>query len=96
MPCAGFFNRLRSVCKRAAALPLIAVVKFYQLCISPFTPPSCRFTPTCSQYAYEAILKWGVVVGILLGSWRILRCNPLSKGGFDKVPDKPSVKKWVL
>ena len=49
MPCAGFFNRLRSVCKRAAALPLIAVVKFYQLCISPFTPPSCRFTPTCSQ-----------------------------------------------
>ena len=59
MPCAGFFNRLRSVCKRAAALPLIAVVKFYQLCISPFTPPSCRFTPTCSQYAVEALRKYG-------------------------------------
>ena len=57
MPCAGFFNRLRSVCKRAAALPLITVVKFYQLCISPFTPPSCRFTPTCSQYAVEALRK---------------------------------------
>ena len=95
MPCAGFFNRLRSVCKRAAALPLIAVVKFYQLCISPFTPPSCRFTPTCSQYALEAILKRGFLVGCVLAFWRILRCNPFSKGGFDKVPDKKSVVKWV-
>ena len=86
MPCAGFFNRLRSVCKRAAALPLIAVVKFYQLCISPFTPPSCRFTPTCSQYAIEAIEKYGVLKGGLLAAWRILRCNPFSKGGYDPVP----------
>ena len=73
MPCAGFFNRLRSVCKRAAALPLIAVVKFYQLCISPFTPPSCRFTPTCSQYAVEALK-------------RLARCHPWGGSGYDPVP----------
>ena len=75
---------------------LLLLIRLYQKHISPGLPRRCRFSPTCSQYAYEAILKWGVVVGILLGSWRILRCNPLSKGGFDKVPDKPSVKKWVL
>ena len=86
MPCAGFFNRLRSVCKRAAALPLIAVVKFYQLCISPFTPPSCRFTPTCSQYAIEAIEKYGAWKGARLAIWRILRCNPFCRGGYDPVP----------
>lgn len=74
----------------------LKLIRFYQKYISKGIASQCRYTPTCSQYAYEAILKWGVVVGILLGSWRILRCNPLSKGGFDKVPDKPSVKKWVL
>lgn len=74
----------------------LKLIRFYQKYMSKGIVSQCRYTPTCSQYAYEAILKWGVVVGILLGSWRILRCNPLSKGGFDKVPDKPSVKKWVL
>ena len=77
MPCAGFFNRLRSVCKRAAALPLIAVVKFYQLCISPFTPPSCRFTPTCSQYALEALRKHG----LLKGSRRCANTGPSRAAG---------------
>ena len=71
----------------AAALPLIAVVKFYQLCISPFTPPSCRFTPTCSQYALEAITKYGAVKGGWLAFKRLLRCNPFYKGDyFDPVP----------
>ena len=87
MPCAGFFNRLRSVCKRAAALPLIAVVKFYQLCISPFTPPSCRFTPTCSQYAVEALRKYGPVKGGWLTLKRMaaatIRCR---RGGFLSLP----------
>ena len=88
MPCAGFFNRLRSVCKRAAALPLIAVVKFYQLCISPFTPPSCRFTPTCSQYAVEALRKYGPVKGGWLTAIRgaaaaTIRCR---RGGFLSPP----------
>ena len=88
MPCAGFFNRLRSVCKRAAALPLIAVVKFYQLCISPFTPPSCRFTPTCSQYAVEALRKYGPVKDGWLAAIRgaaaaTIRCR---RGGFLSLP----------
>ena len=95
MQSAGFWNRSWSIFKQACALPLIGLVKFYQLCISPFTPPSCRFTPTCSQYALEAILKRGFLVGCVLAFWRILRCNPFSKGGFDKVPDKKSVVKWV-
>ncbi len=86
MPCAGFFNRLRSVCKRAAALPLIAVVKFYQLCISPFTPPSCRFTPTCSQYAVEALRKYGPVKGGWLTLKRLARCHPWGGSGYDPVP----------
>ena len=82
----GFFNRLRSVCKRAAALPLIAVVKFYQLCISPFTPPSCRFTPTCSQYAVEALRKYGPVKGGWLTLKRLARCHPWGGSGYDPVP----------
>ena len=64
-----FWKRSRSIFKRICALPLIALVKFYQLCISPFTPPSCRFTPTCSQYALEALRKHGP----LKGSWLTLR-----------------------
>ena len=86
MPCAGFFNRLRSVCKRASALPLIAVVKFYQLCISPFTPPSCRFTPTCSQCAVEALRKYGPVKGGWLTLKRLARCHPWGGSGYDPVP----------
>ena len=58
MQSAGFWNRSWSIFKQACALPLIGLVKFYQLCISPFTPPSCRFTPTCSQYALEALRKY--------------------------------------
>ena len=85
MPCAGFFNRLRSLCKSAAALPLIAVVKFYQLCISPFTPPSCRFTPTCSQYAVEALRKYGPVKGGWLTLKRLARCHPWGGSGYDPV-----------
>lgn len=53
------------------------------------------FIPTCSEYTLEAILKHGFFVGVFLGIKRILRCHPWSKGGFDKVPDKKSVVKWV-
>ena len=48
--------------------------------------PTCRFTPTCSAYAYKAINEWGVIVGLLLGAYRLLRCNPLCKCGEDNVP----------
>lgn len=66
----------------------IAVIRFYQKKISPLFPPRCRFYPTCSQYAVEAIERFGVFKGGLLGLWRLLRCNPLFPGGFDPVPPK--------
>ncbi len=65
---------------------LILLIRYYQQCISPMTGPHCRYIPTCSQYAVEAIEKYGVVKGGLLACWRILRCNPFSKGGYDPVP----------
>ena len=86
MQSAGFWKQSWNTFKHICALPLIALVKFYQLCISPFTPPSCRFTPTCSQYGLEAIQKYGAFKGSLLALWRILRCNPFSHGGYDPVP----------
>ena len=55
---------------------LLMPIAFYQTCISPFTPPSCRFTPTCSQYAKEAIIKHGPLKGLWLAIRRILRCHP--------------------
>ena len=64
----------------------IGLIRFYQLAISPFTPPSCRYVPTCSQYGYEAITKHGLIKGGLLTAKRLLRCHPFSKGGIDPVP----------
>ena len=66
---------------------LIAAIRFYQVCLSPLKMRChCRFYPTCSQYAIEAIEKYGPWKGSLLAVWRILRCNPFSKGGYDPVP----------
>lgn len=65
---------------------LLWLIRLYQKYISPLFPPCCRFTPTCSRYAIEAITKYGAFKGTLLAVWRILRCNPFSKGGYDPVP----------
>ena len=65
---------------------LIAIVRGYKKYISSLLPPSCRFTPTCSEYAMEAISKHGAWKGSWLALWRILRCNPFCKGGYDPVP----------
>jgi putative membrane protein insertion efficiency factor len=65
---------------------MIWLVKLYRKFISPIKPPCCRFTPTCSAYALEAFKKRGFFVGLILTVWRILRCNPFSKGGYDPVP----------
>ena len=65
---------------------LILPIKFYKLCISPLLPPSCRFTPTCSQYAIEAISKYGPVKGMFLAVKRLLRCRPGGGSGYDPVP----------
>lgn len=67
---------------------LIWLIKFYQKHISPHKIPCCRFTPSCSAYAVEAITVHGAFKGILLSIRRILRCNPLCKGGYDPVPPK--------
>lgn len=67
---------------------LIAPVRFYQRCISPLTPPACRYTPTCSQYMIEAIEKHGPLRGLYLGVRRILRCAPWGGSGYDPVPDE--------
>ena len=65
---------------------LIMPIRFYQKYISPLTPPTCRFTPSCSQYAIEAIRKHGPFKGFYLAVWRILRCNPWDGSGYDPVP----------
>ena len=68
--------------------PMIWLIRLYQKFISPFKPNCCRFTPTCSAYALEAFTKRGFFVGLILTVYRILRCNPFSKGGYDPVPEK--------
>ena len=65
---------------------LLRCIRFYRRAISPLFPPRCRYIPTCSQYALEAVEKYGAFKGGLLALWRIIRCNPFSKGGYDPVP----------
>ena len=67
---------------------LLALIRFYQKCISPLFPPVCRYHPTCSQYAVEAIQIHGAIKGTLMAILRILRCNVLLPGGYDPVPPK--------
>lgn len=72
--------------KRLLTQLLLIPIYFYQRCISPFTMPSCRFTPTCSQYAVEALKKHGPIKGLYLAIRRILRCHPWGGSGYDPVP----------
>ena len=72
---------------------LIAIVKFYQYAISPWTPSTCRYTPTCSSYSLEALKKHGPIKGSYLSIKRILSCNPWGGHGHDAVPEKFSFKK---
>ncbi|MDQ0224487.1 membrane protein insertion efficiency factor YidD [Metabacillus niabensis] len=70
----------------------IGIIRFYQKFISPLTPPSCRFYPTCSHYGLEAYQRFGVIKGTFLTVKRILKCHPLHPGGFDPVPEKDAKK----
>jgi hypothetical protein len=63
----------------------LALIGFYRRAISPMLPPSCRYQPTCSEYAYEAVDKYGILKGGRLAIWRILRCNPWGGSGYDPV-----------
>lgn len=64
----------------------LRLIEFYRKYISPVKPKCCRFTPTCSQYAYEAFSKYGFIKGMYLSVKRILKCHPFHKGGYDPVP----------
>lgn len=72
--------------KEILSLPLILLVRFYQKFISPYKPSCCRFTPTCSQYALEALRKHGPLKGSWLAFKRIIRCHPWGGSGYDPVP----------
>lgn len=65
---------------------VVGLIRVYQRYVSPFTPPSCRYVPTCSQYAVESVSKYGVFKGLWLATKRISRCHPFHEGGYDPVP----------
>jgi uncharacterized protein len=67
---------------------LLALIAVYRRWVSPALPRRCRYEPTCSSYATESIRRFGPFRGVLLSCWRLLRCNPLSHGGFDPVPER--------
>jgi putative membrane protein insertion efficiency factor len=68
-------------------IPLLALIRLYQMTFSrSLAPNTCRFYPSCSHYGYQAIYKYGALKGSLMATWRVLRCNPFNRGGFDPVP----------
>lgn len=79
-------HMILSAIRKAVSWLFLALIRFYQTCISPLTPAACRYTPTCSQYACEAIVKYGPLKGGWLALKRILRCNPFGGSGYDPVP----------
>jgi putative membrane protein insertion efficiency factor len=76
-------NRLLHLIWKLPSYLLIALVRLYQLTLSPIMGKQCRFEPTCSNYFIQAVEKYGAVRGSLKGAWRILRCNPFCAGGYD-------------
>ncbi|MFI3286682.1 MAG: membrane protein insertion efficiency factor YidD [Rikenellaceae bacterium] len=89
MQCARYSKILQKIYKTIKWLlvqPLILLVLFYRRCISPLTPPSCRFVPTCSQYALQALKKYGPIKGSWLTLKRLSRCHPWGGSGYDPVP----------
>ncbi len=79
-------GKAAQIIRKILIFPLVVLIKFYQICIYPLKPPSSRFTPTCSQYALEAIRKYGPFKGGWLALRRILRCHPWGGSGYDPVP----------
>ena len=67
---------------------MLASLRFYKRRISPLLPPACKYTPTCSEYAMQAVERYGAVYGGYLAARRLLRCHPFAKGGYDPVPER--------
>ena len=78
-----------SALRSLAVLP----IRLYQRLVSPLLGPRCRYHPTCSEYAVQSIKSYGILRGVVLAGWRILRCNPWSAGGFDHVEDQTLFKR---
>ena len=81
-------NNIWKAVKKVAIWPFVMLIRFYQVCISPLKPACCRFTPTCSQYGLQAFRKHGPIKGLILTTWRILRCQPWGGSGYDPVPEE--------
>jgi putative membrane protein insertion efficiency factor len=87
-PSQSFGTRLRKV----ATLPFLLPVFVYRKLVSPFIAPRCRYYPSCSTYAVDALKEYGPIKGSILAAWRVVRCNPFSDGGFDYVEDQKLFK----
>ena len=72
----------------AARAAVVAPIKLYQRLVSPLTGQRCKYYPSCSEYAVQSITKFGILRGLVLAGWRLLRCNPFSRGGFDPVENQ--------
>ena len=72
---------------------VLAPIRFYQRFVSPLFPRRCKYLPTCSEYAVDAVRDYGVLRGVVLAGWRLLRCNPWSHGGYDPVSDQTLFKR---
>lgn len=90
---AGTEKTIGARLRRIAALPLLLPIELYRRVVSPFIAPRCRYYPTCSNYAVEALKTYGPIKGTILAAWRVVRCNPFSDGGFDAVEDQTLFKK---
>lgn len=86
MLCNGKKINLQTILREGAVFVLLLPIRFYRVCISPFTPASCRYTPTCSEYAMESIRKHGPLKGSWLALRRLSRCHPWGGEGYDPVP----------
>jgi putative membrane protein insertion efficiency factor len=78
--------KIKNLAKRFLQAVLVAGIHFYRIAVSPLFPPACRYHPTCSAYALEAIEKYGPLKGAWIGLKRIMRCHPWKSGGYDPVP----------
>lgn len=81
-------KRASHACHRALVAVILAPIRVYQLVLSPLLPRRCKYEPTCSAYAVDAVRELGVARGFALAAWRLLRCNPWSHGGIDPVSDR--------